>query len=292
MSCDPTYVAQIRKGESTLMWTRYRVTWQFTTKLCGSVPADPEIVKAWTDARKPTVRPPGARSMDEINEEVLNSLARGEEFAEAECNMLTFQRHEGICCMRAATIRAHLKDCVRQIAEYHVGRIDKERSFSTRFINCVYPDPMVYWVPILRPNGSPVTKHDGEQDKPVHVRGPRGMQSALKRFEWIEPARLDFTLLVLTAAGTRPGKKGEPPVPIPSISEKDLGTVMTYGGVHGYAGERGDGEGKYTFTLTKEASDGDGSEEAHAAPQHQRSAGSARVRVQPAARRQDRRKDR
>ena len=24
---------------------------------------------------------------------------------------------------------------------------------------------------------------------------------------------------------------------------------MSYGGVHGYAGERGDGEGKYTFNL-------------------------------------------
>ena len=271
------------------MWTRYRVTWQFLNRLCGSVPADPEIIKAWVDASKPRVRPPGARSLDDINEEVLNSLARGDEFNETECNILTFQRHEGVCCMRAATIRAHLKDCARQIAEHHVGRIDGERAFSTRFINCVYPDSMVYWVPILRPDGTPVTKHDGEQDKPVHVRGPRGMQNALKRFEWISPARLDFTLLVLSALGTRPGKKGEPAVPIPAISEKDLGTVMTYGGVHGYAGERGDGEGKYTFTLTKEDAHGDGSEEASATTEHQRSTGSARVRVQPAARRKDRR---
>ena len=27
---------------------------------------------------------------------------------------------------------------------------------------------------------------------------------------------------------------------------------MDYGRVHGYAGERGDGEGKYVFTLTEE----------------------------------------
>ena len=27
------------------MWTDYRITWIFVTKLCASIPADPEIVK-------------------------------------------------------------------------------------------------------------------------------------------------------------------------------------------------------------------------------------------------------
>jgi hypothetical protein len=234
------------------LWTRYRVRWDFVTSLCGSVPADPEVVRAWLDSRKPTVQPPGSRSIDEINEEVLGTIVRGEELEEKECNILTFQRHHGVCCMRASTIRAHLKECARKIGAYHVGKIDKERAFATTFVDCVYPDPAVYWVPILRPDGTPVTKHDGERDKAIHIWTPQGPRNALKRFEWIEPARMDFTLLVMNAAGTRPGKKGEDPVPLPSVSEKDLATVMSLGQIKGYAGERSDGEGKYTFTITRE----------------------------------------
>ena len=218
------------------MWTRYRVRWDFLTQLCGSVPADPEIVKAWIEARKRRVYPPGGKTLTEINEEVLASLA-DDTLSEEESNILTFQRHEGVCVMRAATVKAHLKDCARVISNQYVGRLANERAFSTRVINGVYHDPTVYWIPILRPDGTSVAKHDGERDKAVHVRG----QSALKRFEWIQPARMDFRLLVLTAKGNKP-----------SVAEEDLHTLMEYGGVHGYAGERSDGEGRYTFTLTKE----------------------------------------
>lgn len=219
------------------IWTTYQVRWDFLTKLCGSVPADPEIIKAWVEARAPKVRPAGAKSIDEIQEEVFSTIAAGEAEDKPEYSILTFQRTEGVLCMRAATIRAHLKDCARVVSAQLMGRIKGERAFSTRVINGVYPDESTYWVPILRPDGAPITKHDGESDKAIHVRGPRGEQmNAIKRYEWIEPARLDFRLKVL----------GE------SVREEDLRKLMEYGGVHGYAGERGDGEGKYVFTLTEE----------------------------------------
>lgn len=215
------------------LWTVYQVRWDFLGNLCGSVPADPEIVKAWIEARKPRAVPPNAKSLNEITEEVFATLA-AERDGEDESNILTFQRHADALCMRAGTVRAHLKDCARVLSGY-TGRLDKERSFATRFINAVYPDEAVYWMPILRPDGTPVTKHDSERDKPIRTRSG---QSALKRFEIVNPARLDFVLKVLKTQG---GKA--------TVSREDLERVMTYGGVHGYAGERGDGEGKYTFTL-------------------------------------------
>lgn len=217
------------------MWTKYRVTWDFMTKMYGSVPSDPEVVAAWLNARKPRVRAPGARSIEEINEEVLASIARGEEFDEKSSQILVFQRHRGICSARFDTIRAHIKDCSRVLSNQYVGRIDGERAFSTRVINGVYTDPAVPWVPILRPDGEPVTKHDGELDKFVH---PRPGVSALKRLEWIEPARMVFTLLVLQAQGNKP-----------SVAETDLHTIFTYGGIHGYGGERSTDGGKYTYRI-------------------------------------------
>ena len=217
------------------LWTDYRVRWEFLTRLCSSVPADPEIVNKWLEARQPRVKPAGALSIAEINEEVLASIERGEGEADQQFSMLVFQRDQGRLVMRAGTIKAHIKDCARVLSAQFIGKIQGERAFSTRVTNGVYPDATRYWVPILRPNGESVTDADGAYDKPIHVRGPMGQpMNALKRFEFVDPPSvLEFTIKVL-------GR---------SVSEIDLHHLFTYGGTHGYAGERGDGEGRYTYTL-------------------------------------------
>jgi len=256
------------------MWAIYRVTWTGLTKLCGSVPSDPEIVKAWLRARQPRVQPAAARSIDEIQEEVFASLP---EIDEAGSNILVFQRERGACCMRAATIKAHLKDCARQLSR-HIGRIEGESAFSTKIKNDVYPDETVYWMPVLRPDGTPVLKHDGEMDRPVTTR----FGTAIKRFEWIEPWRMDFILKVLAPSGKA------------AVQESDLKKLMLYGGVHGYAGERGNGEGKYTFTLRRMDDDGRQRKttDADAAADARGAAGGDGVHLQRAARGQARRKNR
>jgi hypothetical protein len=218
------------------LWTLYRVCWMFLTSICASVPANPELVKAWLDARQPRVKPAGALSIEEINEEVLASIERGEGEADQSFSMLVFQRHNGALVMRAGTVRAHIKDCARVLSAQYIGRIANERAFSTRVVNAVYPDEQTYWIPILRPDGSQVREPDGARDKPVIIKGPRGSFNALKRFEFVEPpSKLEFTLKVL-------GR---------SVSETDLHHLFSYGGVHGYAGERGDGEGRYTYSLER-----------------------------------------
>ena len=215
------------------LWKIYNVKWLFLTKLCGSVPGDPEMVKKWLDARQPKVRPASSKSIVEVQEEVFATL--NEETVEQ--SILTFQRVDGALVMRAATVRAHMKDCARVLSAQYIGKIKGERSFSTRIINGVYPDELQYWIPILRIDGTPVTAPDGTMDKAVHVRGIRGEPlNSLKTFEFVNGARMDFRLKIL-------GK---------SASNDDLETLFTYGGVHGYAGERGDGEGKYSFTLDAE----------------------------------------
>lgn len=219
------------------LWTRYRMRWNFLTDLCGSTPADPEIIDKWLEARRPNVRPAGAPSIQEINEEVLASIERGEGDADQSFNALVFQRHAGQLVFRYSTIRAHIKDCARVISAQFVSKRKGERAFSTRVINGVYLDKREYWIPIRRDDGTPVTKADGEREKPVHFRGPRGEQlSALKRFEFVEPPSLmEFTLNVLTG----------------SVSDDDLSIIFEYGGTHGYAGERSDGEGRYDFTIER-----------------------------------------
>jgi hypothetical protein len=223
-------------SQSDHLWTTYAVRWEFLTSVCGSVPADPDIVRKWLEARAPRVKAAGAMSIDEINEEVLASLARGEGEADQDVSLLMFQKHGGVLVMRHGTVRAHIKDCARILSTQFVGKFEGEKAFSTRVLNGVYTDPAEYWIPIRRADGSPVTEPDGVKDKAVHayVRG-RGQISALKRFEYVDQPVMDFRLLVL-------GK---------SVSETDLHHVFSYGGVHGYAGERGDGEGRYSYSLRR-----------------------------------------
>lgn len=225
---------ETKKKELPPLWILFRVRWEFLTSLCGSVPADPEIVGKWLEARKSKVkaRPAGAKSIEEINEEVLASL---EDQQEEEFSGLVFQRHDGGLVMRAGTVRAHLKDCARVLSNQYVGRLKGERAFSTRVINGLYLDEREYWLPIQRPDGTRVEDADGRREKPVHVRGPHGEPlNALKCFEYIEPPSvLEFTLKALGN----------------SVKESDLRILMEYGGVHGYAGERSDGEGRYQFEI-------------------------------------------
>jgi hypothetical protein len=228
--------SDVATGSTLPLWTRYRVRWTFLTRLCSSVPADPDLIAAWIRARQPETKPPAGKSIEEINEEVVASLERGEGEADQTYSMLVFQRFQGGLVMRAGTIKAHIKDCARVLSGQFMGRLQGERSFAVRVVNGLYLDERVYWVPVLHADGTPFTDADGAFDKPVHVKGPRGVQNALKRFEYVEPgAVMEFTIKVL-------GR---------SVAGTDLNHLFEFGGTHGYAGERGDGEGRYEYSFEK-----------------------------------------
>ena len=216
------------------LWTLYDVEMRFYDKLCGSVPASPDLIDAWLRSRQPKVKPPDTKTIEEMKEEIFETL-RTVEPEEEDKNLLLFQRVGGALVVGARTIKAHIKDCARVLSAQHVGKIEGERAFSTRVINGVYPDEMAYWIPILDAQGAPIIIASGVMEKPVRFRTRTGQQlSALKAFEWVARPTLRCTLKVL-------GK---------SISHEDLETLFRYGGVHGFGGERGDGEGKYIAMIT------------------------------------------
>jgi hypothetical protein len=212
----------------TSLWNRVHVSWRFVTNLCASVPSDPEVVKKWLDARKPKAKPPQGKSIGEIQEEVVSTLAE----PETEFVQLIFQRVPPGLAVRMATIKAHIKDCASVLSSLYIGKIEKEKSFAVRMKNGIYYPPEVYWVPMLRHDGTRVTQADGTLDRFVHT----FQGNSLKQFEYSTGARLDFDLLLLGNA----------------VKVNDLHTIFQYGGVHGYAGERGAGEGRYTYTIEEE----------------------------------------
>lgn len=243
------------------MWTIYLVRWQFITQLCASVPGDSELIKKWLAARAPTVRPPDSKSLDEIAEEVFSTLATPEP-EEQGPTTLVFQRVRGVLAARMATIKAHLKDCAYQLQTYTAGYVQGDKSLRTKVANGVYwpPIPPVIsymgtpFVPILGADGAPLTAPSGVREKPIQVMTSMGPRSALKAFEYVEDASIEFHLAVLTAPD-RQVKRGNGIAEIagrPLINEDDLKSLMLYGGMHGYAGERSEDGGRYAFTVEKE----------------------------------------
>ncbi len=225
------------------MWTKFDVQLDFVTKLCGSVPGNPELIPDWLEARiKGRRKPlPETRSIQDITAEVLDSLSPPEEIDE-EAHLLAFQRHEGGLAVGMRTIRAHIKDCSRILSSHYAAKQEGERSFAVRALNSIYYPPTMYWIPVLR-NGKFIDKPDGTYTKMIHARDQRGRPvNALKAVEYVEGASLKFQLLILTP----PKSKGA------IISEEDLNTIFEYGSLHGYGGERSDGEGKYVATISRE----------------------------------------
>jgi hypothetical protein len=222
------------------MWTQCKVKLDFVGRLCGSVPGNKELVEAWLKSRQPGVKPPSGKSIPEIAEEVINNLPdMGQENEELEKRtMIVFERVEGRLAVRAATIRAHIKDCCSQVQNQLIGRIRGERNFTTRVKNGLYigggfRDPNGTEMLFILKNGKPVTQGDGFQERLVHANTPSGQINAIKRFEYVIQPSIQFTAFLLGS----------------SVKPEDLGTILRYGAVHGYGGERSTQEGQYTFEI-------------------------------------------
>lgn len=245
---------------SQSMWTTYRVRWEFITQLCASVPGASRLIKAWLESRAPRVRPPQSKSLAEIAAEVIETLSEPE--PDDQPTTLVFQRVNGALVVRMATVKAHLKDCAYQIQTYLAGYVQGDKSLRAKVANGIYwpPDPPLMiaggtpYLPILNEGGNRVVEPSGVREKAIHVMTPMGQRSALKAFEYIEGAVMEFRLAVLTAP-TRQVKRGKELVEVagrPLIDEDDLKSLMLYGGMHGYAGERSEDGGRYAFTITRE----------------------------------------
>lgn len=219
------------------MWTRLNVRFEFLTKLCAGIPANPDLQKKWLEARRPENRPPQSKSIDQIALEVYESTP---EDTRGEATLHVFQRHNGTLAVGLRTVRGHIKDVSTVLSSLYVGKIAGERSFAVRVKNAVYYPPEAYWIPVLNAKtGKPILEPTGRYDKAIHMMTPQGPRSAIKTLEYVEGAAIEFPLLVMTQPN---GKM--------VVSEADLKTLFQYGAVHGYGPERGDGEGKYMFEIS------------------------------------------
>ena len=216
------------------LWMQYQVTWEFPGNLFSSTPKNPDLIEPWLQARKPKAIPPNARSIDQVQAEVVSTmLVEPETLEEQEKRVsLGFQYVEGAIHQRGATVRAHMKDCARIVGKMFVGKVKGEAMLGWKITNGLYVNE--YWIPVTRPDGTPITQPDGNQELMVHAMGPTGPVNALKQVDYVTNVKMVFTINLLCG-----------------LHQTDLETIMQYGAMHGYAGERSMGEGRYVYTIEK-----------------------------------------
>ena len=222
------------------MWKKYEITLNFIGRLCGSVPANKEVIQSWLESRQPNSKPPSGKSLTAIAEEVINKIPDLDEENQeiSKKTLVVFETVENKLAVRAATLRAHLKDCAGQIQNQFVGKIKGERNFTTKIKNGLYvtggfrDDFGTEMIFILK-DKKQLTECDGFQDRLIHAKTPMGQINALKRFAYIVKPSIKFTVQLLGN----------------SVKLDDLNTILQYGGVHGYGGERSQQEGQYTFNI-------------------------------------------
>jgi len=210
------------------MWKTAEVVINFTGRLCGSVPLKKEIVESWLGARMPKEKPEEGRSIEEIKQEVLNSIEEVEEKV-----TLGFQKNETGLVVRGGTIKAHLKDCANQIKDAlkPIQKVHQIKNFSGKVANKVFIDE--YFVHLLK-DGKQIQEEDGVFDQPVHVMTNLGPRNALKTIRFLDKCSMKFHLKLLEDK---------------EITPERIEEIFEYGSIHGYGGERGMGEGRYSFQI-------------------------------------------
>lgn len=205
------------------MWIYGEIAMTFNRRLCGSVPLKKEIVESWLTARMPKRKPQEGKSIEEIETEVLESIEDIEEKV-----TLGFQENEKGLFVRSGTIKAHVKDSANQIKDVIKPPV---KNFRGKVANKFYIDEYHVY---LKRNDDFIQSEDGEFDQPVHVITRQGPRSALKIIQFLNQPSLQFHCKLMIDKEVIP---------------ENIEQVFEYGSIHGYGGERGMGEGRYSYQI-------------------------------------------
>lgn len=223
-------------------WSAYRVRWQFVSRLCGSAPQQ-GVLERHIHGLGPTVFPPSKFNIPETQERIINSssdVAVMQEEAEQRSTVKFWTLGDKIV-VPAYSIRAHIKDCARQVRHALIGKIKGEKVFEDKVVQYLYVQGEILdakgvdanWV---KRNGNQLTEKDidGVQDRTMQIVLPgRGRVSAIKQFPYLLKPEIIFNIRIFGNM----------------VKIEDLKTILMYGATHGFGGERSMGEGRYRFTV-------------------------------------------
>ena len=208
-----------KRFQSRGLYDIYRCTIAFRDRLCGGVPRNKELIKAWVTAGTEHNDEMSEAQTQEAKDAIINDVAEKSWigfFEDAEKGLWMHTRNvksafkQGASMLRITTTKIGSKQIFAEGSEIK-GLDGSDRIYLDR------------------------KTPDGTDEKPIHVMTAQGPRTALKRFDYVTKAKISFELWVLKTAVAEKRHVGE----------EELIRVLTFLQENGIGADRSQGEGKF-----------------------------------------------
>ena len=224
---------------------RWLVELQFAARVIGGIPAAnvvataaPEEQEGQTDKAKGIMNAWLTKNLaDKMSEEQIAELADvtfDEAYKDAtELASTTFKADERGLYLEGRCVKAMLKEAGQRIGlgkpiAKAAGEGKARPSLRQDLHEALHVDEdQVY----LMRDGRHITAPDGYEERPIHTVGPKGPQSAIKRFAFVERPTVAFTLRILNMV---------------ALQESHLIDILAFGQDLGLGADRSQGNGKFS----------------------------------------------
>ena len=195
------------------MWRHYTVTLQFHDKIVGGIPKSKEMIEGWLKSR----------GMDDLVDQTVEQM--GDQLDETIDTMWTgFKSDDEGLYIESRQIKAMFKEAAN-IIRHAIGFKGFMRA---RVAEKVFIAPSRVYLGVKQPTGW--------EEKPIHVMTRQGPRDALKRYDYVEGARITFNLKVLDDE---------------MITDEHLESILEYAQEGGLGADRAQGMGKFDLVELK-----------------------------------------
>jgi len=208
-----------KRFQSRNLYNVFRCTIVFRDRLCGGVPRNKELIKAWVTAGTEHDDEITVAQTQEAKDAIINDVAEKSWigfFEDPEKGLWLHARNVKAAFKQGASMLRITKDKIGSKQIFAEGSEIKGVDGSDR----IYLDRKA---------------PDGTDEKPIHVMTAQGPRTALKRFDYVTKAKISFEIWVLKTSDKEKRHVGE----------DDLIHVLTFLQENGIGADRSQGEGKF-----------------------------------------------
>jgi len=171
------------------LYTEYNVVLQIRERICGGIPVDEKTIENWLRGRG-VLPKEAANRAKKIRDEVGT-----EEYVEeaSKSSWTSFKRDEIGIYIEPRQIRALIKE-----SSFILELTKNVRGLRQRLQHGIVIKPdRIY----LMKDNAPIKEMDGQTEGPIHVMGPQGPRTALKRQDFVLKPTLTFIVRVVNPVG-------------------------------------------------------------------------------------------
>jgi hypothetical protein len=184
----------------------YRVLLQFRDQLHGGIPRSPELIKGWLEARG--MSDAAKRTEQELGDQLLEKEERA---------WNGFKSVNGSLVIEARQVEACLKECASVSG---MTQRKEKRGLKQILQHGLFVAPP--FIPLGK------TLPDGCEERAVHAMTRQGPRTALKRTDYVDKPRIEFTIKVLPRI----------------LTDADLAELLALAQENGIGANRSQGAGK------------------------------------------------